>query len=362
MIKVGIIGCGRVADQHAVEIKRIPGSEIVGVCDTEVLMAKQMAERFGVRYFFNDINELIDVARPDVIHITTPPRSHFQLGKLCLERGCHVLIEKPFTIDSVEAESLIKLAQNKSLKITVGNNHQFSHAAQRMRELIKRGYLGGEPVHMESIWCYSFADPGYAKIILGDKSHWIRSLPGRYLHDILSHGVSRISEFLQTDSPRVKAYGFVSQSMHNLGEDDIIDELRTIIHDDGRCTAYLTFSSQISPDTKQFRIYGPKNSLILDHNHQTLVKITKNYTYYLNHFIPPLIDAKQYRKNSINNIIRFIKRDFHFESGRKCLIESFYRAISENDPLPITYREIVLTTKIMDAIFEQIYPARNISH
>ncbi|HVO72681.1 MAG TPA: hypothetical protein VMT35_01545, partial [Ignavibacteriaceae bacterium] len=139
-----------------------------------------------------------------------------------------------------------------------------------------------------------------------------------------------------------------------INENEIIDELRVIIHDNENTSAYYTFSSQITPPIKQFRIYGPKNSLIVDHEHQTVIKVSKNYKYYLNHFIPPLIDAKQYIANSVTNIKKFIKRDFYFESGRKYLIESFYRSVTDGADLPISYREILLTTKIMDDIFVQL--------
>ena len=52
MLKIGIIGCGRIADQHAVEIKKMIDADIVGVCDKEELMARQLADRFGVRNYF----------------------------------------------------------------------------------------------------------------------------------------------------------------------------------------------------------------------------------------------------------------------------------------------------------------------
>jgi predicted dehydrogenase len=355
LIRVAIVGCGRIADQHAIEIQKIPGCKIVGVCDREGLMAKQMAERFSVKEHSTDIKELLEVAKPHVIHITTPPQSHFELGKISLQAGCSVFMEKPFALNISETEALINLAQKNNQKITVGHNVQFSHAAMRMRELVRSGYLGGDPVHMESIWCYSFLNPGYAKAILGDDSHWIRSLPGRYLHDILSHGISRIAEFLKDDNPKVIAHGFVSPILKSNNESDIVDELRVIIYDNGNTTAYYTFSSQISPPMKQFRIHGPKNSIIVDHEHQTVLKISKNYKYYLNHFIPPLVEAKQNIENSMSNMRKFLTRDFYFESGRRFLIQSFYESVVQNKAVPIPYREILLTAKIMDDIFAQIY-------
>jgi len=354
MIKVGIIGCGKIADQHANHIQNITDCEIVGVCDNEELMAKQMYQRYKVKHYYCDVNKLLEDAHPDIIHITTPPQSHFNLGKLCLESGCHVYIEKPFALNTDEAEKLIALAVEKNLKMTVGHNAQFSNVSKEMRGLIKNGFLGGSPLHMESIWCYDLRNERYAKTLLGDKKHWIYGLPGKLLQNILPHGVSKIAEFLTSDNPEVIAYGFTSNILQKIGITEIIDELRVIIHDDN-CTAYFTFSSQIGPPLRQFRVYGPQNSIILDEHHQTLIKVkTKNYKSYLNYFIPPRLFAKQYLANSRNNIKKFLQRDLYVDYGMRFLIESFYRSVAENTPVPISYREILLTTKIMDDIFRQI--------
>jgi predicted dehydrogenase len=275
-----------------------------------------------------------------------------------MDAGCHVFFEKPFALNSGQAEELIKLATEKNLKITVGHNNQFNHVSRRMRELIKDDYLGGSHIHMESIWCYDLGDQIFAKALLGDKKHWIRMLPGKLLHNIISHGISRISEFLNNNNHQVIAHGFSSPLLKSMNETDIIDELRVIITNNDNTTAYFTFSSQIYPRVQQFRIYGSKNTLIVDDMHQTLIRIhNTNYKYYLNHFIPPVLYAKQYLANTGQNMKKFLKKDFHFESGRKFLIESFYRSILDNTPLPLSYREILLTSKIMDSIFAQIYPS-----
>lgn len=357
MIKVGIIGCGKVADQHAIQIQRIPGAEIVAVCDNELLMARQMSERFQIKKYFTDAQEMLEAVQPQVIHITTPPQSHFELGKLCLQAGCNIYVEKPFTLNAVEAEELISIANQKGLKLTTGHNAQFTHAMVRMRELLKNGYLGGNPVHMESVYCYSFGDESYAKALLGDSDHWVRKLPGSLLQNIISHGISKIAEFIKSENPLVIAHGFTSPFLKSIGQDDIIDEVRVIIKDENALTAYFTFSSQISPTAHQFRLYGPKNSLIVDDDHQILIKIgNKDYKSYLRYFIPPFNYAKQYLGNFGENFTRFIKNDFHlpFDAGLKRLIESFYLSVLDNAPLPISYREIVLTSKIMDSIFNQI--------
>jgi predicted dehydrogenase len=356
LLKVAIVGCGKIADSHVAQIQRISNSRIVGVCDREELMAKQLFERSRVGQYFNSLSELLAQTDPDVVHITTPPQSHFELARQCLEYGCHVYVEKPFTVNTSEAELLVELAQEKQLKVTVGHDDQFRHAARKMRRLIADGYLGGPPVHMESYYCYDLGSPnGYVGALLGDKEHWVRQLPGGLLHNIISHGIARMAEFLNTDRPQVIAQGFVSPFLRGLEEDKIIDELRVIIIEERRLTGYFTFSSQMRPSLHQFRIYGPKNGLSLDQDSETLLRLRgTRYKSYLDQFAPPLTFAWQYLGNSLANMRAFLANDFHPKSGMKHLIESFYCAITDDAPLPIPYREILVTSRIMDDVFSQV--------
>jgi len=355
MLKVAIVGCGKIADAHASQIQRIKGCEIVGVVDREPLMARQLYERFPVQHCYADLSELLNDAAPDVVHIATPPQGHYEIAKLCLEHGAHVYVEKPFTLFAHEARSLIALANEKGLKLTAGHDDQFTHVARRMRQLVRDGYLGGAPTHMESYYCYDLSQPGYARALLRDKQHWVRRLPGKLLHNIISHGIARIAEFLTSDTPHVMAYGFVSPMLKSIDEHDIVDELRVIVAEEERTTAYFTFSSQMRPSLHQFRLYGPKNGLILDHDQESLIKASgSRLKSYGEKFVPPLNFANQHIGNLATNLRTFLARDFHMKSGMKYLIESFYRSITEGAPLPIPYREVLLTATIMDAIFEQL--------
>jgi predicted dehydrogenase len=298
---------------------------------------------------------LVAEARPDVVHITTPPQSHFEIARFCLERGCHVFVEKPFTLDAGEAERLVNLAEEKGLKLTAGHNCQFSHVSRRMRALIESGYLGGQPLHIESCFGYDLGNKSYARALLGDNEHWVRKLPGQLLHNIVSHGIARIAEFLPTDDPKVIAYGFVSPLLKSIGETEIVDELRVIIAGNERTTAYFTFSSQMKPLTHALRIYGPKNGLILDQNHEVLLRLNgTKLKSYADYFVPPAQFAQQYLGNLFGNVRRFLASDFHMDAGMRYLFEAFYRSIREDGPVPIPYREILLTARIMDAIFDQL--------
>ena len=355
MLKVAIVGCGKIADSHASQIQRIRGCEIVGVFDREPLMAQQLFKRFRIKKCFSNLTDLLSEAKPEVVHITTPPQSHFDIAKTCLESGCHVYVEKPFTVWADETRRLIELATERGLKITAGHDDQFSHVARRMRALIQGGYLGGRPVHMESYYCYELSRSGYAGALLGNKQHWIRRLPGMLVQNIISHGIARIAEFLTSETPEIIAYGFTSPLLRSMGETEIIDELRVIINDEDHTTAYFTFSSQMRPSLHEFRVYGAKNGLILDQDQETLIRLRgTRYKSYAEKFVPPVSMAGQNLRNLTTNLRTFLANDFHMKSGMKHLIESFYRSITKGTEVPIPYREILLTSGIMETIFAQL--------
>lgn len=355
MLKVAIVGCGKIADQHLVHIRTIPGCRIVAVCDREDLMAAQLQHRSGATARYVDVEELLDRENPDVVHITTPPQSHYAIARMCLMHGSHVYVEKPFTLTAAEAEDLLSLAEQKQSKLTVGHDAQFSHAAITMRSLVAQGYLGGDPVHIESYYCYDLSDANYAKALLGDSYHWVRGLPGGLLQNTISHGISKIAEYISGDDPGVIAYGFTSKVLRNIGETGITDELRTIVHD-GDITAYFTFSSQMRPPLHMLRLYGPRNSLILDEVQQTVIKVPGNRKKsYLEMFLPQWNIAGQYAGASLGNMKKFARADFHMEYGKRTLIREFYRSITDDLPVPISHSQILRTSRIMDQIFAQLH-------
>ena len=127
------------------------------------------------------------------------------------------------------------------------------------------------------------------------------------------------------------AYGFVSPFLKSIGESEVIDELRVIISENEHTTAYFTFSSQMRPSLHQFRIYGAKNGLVLDHDQETVIKLRgTRYTSYAEKFLPPILTGRQYLGNVTTNFRKFLANDFHMKAGMKYLIEAFYRSIGSH--------------------------------
>jgi predicted dehydrogenase len=355
-LRVAIAGCGKIADQHVQAIDRIPGCRIVALCDRELLMAKQLGERCGVSQCFSDVVEMLAAVSPDVVHITTPPQAHFSLASLCLESGSHVYLEKPFTVTATEADRLIQIAEKRDLRLTAGHNCQFTREAIEMRRLVKQGFLGGKPVHLESHFSYDLSDKSYVGPLLGNRSHWVRRLPGKLLHNLISHGIAKLAEFLDDEIVEIFAFADQSPELERLNGEDVLDELRVLIRDGSGTTAFFFFSTQVKPRLNRLRICGPLNSLVLDQNSSSLIRnVSRNYKSYLTFFIPPLQSARENMRNAGVNLRNFVRRRLYQDYGMTELISRFYSSIRDSQAPPIPYREILLTAKIMDEIFGQIY-------
>jgi predicted dehydrogenase len=353
--RVAIIGCGMIADQHADQLRYLPDCKLVAACDTDELMARQLADRFRISQVFTDPAEMLRAGDVDAVHITTPAQSHFPLGRLCLEAGCHVYLEKPFTLNAEEADELLDLAHVVGRRITVGHNLQFSPEALRLRKLVRDDFLGGPPVHVECIQCYSHDDPTYGRPVLADPGHWVRRLPGSLLHNLVSHGVSKIAEFLDGESPELTSVSFSSPYLVERNQLDIVDEVRAVLRDDRGTTAFFLFTTQFGAGSNELRLFGKAGNLVLDNTYRTVLRTRPSaHKSYLRYFLAPLTHALEHAHNTTVSIRQFAGKKFQMDFGMRKLIELFYRAIREGGPDPISGAEIRRTARIMDAIFAQI--------
>lgn len=351
-LRVAIVGCGKIADQHLAALARIPDSRVVAVCDREPRMAEQLASRFGIEQIHDDLPTMLQGATPDVVHITTPPQSHLSLALASLAAGCHVYVEKPFTIDHDEASRLVGEARRRGLLLTVGHNYQFTPEMIEMRRLVSDGCLGGPVVHLESHWSYDLHDASFVTPVLGSPDHWVRRLPGQLVQNLVCHGVARLAEFLDEPIAQIDVSLHQSAMLADMGGEELMDELRVLIRDCRNTTAFLCFSTQIAPGLNRLRVCGPRNSIEVDQTSGTVSLLPgRSYKSYLTFVAPPLVSARSHLAQFWRNLLAVARRRRYHDGGLKETIERFHRAISKDGIPPIPYREILLTAGITDAIF-----------
>jgi predicted dehydrogenase len=133
-LKVAVIGAGKLGNRHAETYSKMPGIELVGVCDIHESRAKEAADRCKTRAF-TDHRELLDLV--EAASIVVPSAKHFVVSKDFLEHGVHLLIEKPITTTLADADRLLELARSKNCLIQVGHIERFNSAIRTIKSIIR---------------------------------------------------------------------------------------------------------------------------------------------------------------------------------------------------------------------------------
>ena len=353
-LKIAIVGCGKIADGHIEEIQKMPEvAKVVAVSDLEILMAEQIAMRYRIPRHYDNFERMLEEQRPDVVHIATPPGSHLALAKLSIDAGCHIYVEKPLTLNFEDSKKLVDYAAAHDKKLTLGYTYLFDPPAIAMRELIASGALG-EAVHVESFFGYNLSGP-FGSAILGDAGHWVHRLPGKLFHNNIDHMLNKLSEFIDDDQPQVKAFGYARREVrHGDSRDDLLDELRVTIFG-ARTSAYATFSSHARPAGHFVRVFGTKDTAHVDYLARTVTLAgSSSLPAAVGRLYPAFNQAWQYLREGGRNAARFARSDFHFFSGLHHLLALYYASILTNGPPPISYRDILRVSAMMDEIFRQV--------
>jgi predicted dehydrogenase len=353
-LKIAIVGCGKIADGHIEEIKKMPDrARVVAVCDQELLMAEQIAVRYGVPSHYDVFDRMLEAEKPDVVHITTPPQSHLFLARRAVDAGCHVYVEKPLAMNLPDVQRLVDLCTTADKKMTVGWEYLFDPPSLEMRQLITEGVLG-EPVHVESCFGYNLSGP-FGSALLGDGSHWVHRLPGKLFHNNIDHLLNKLLEFVDDDEPKVAAFGYALRQKR-LGDarDDMLDELRVTVQG-ARVSAFGMFSSHARPPGHFLRVYGTKNTLHVDFTMRTVtLDVSPKLPSAIGRVVPAFDQGLSYLREGGKNVVKFARSDFHFFSGLNRLIGLFYDSISFGAELPISYRDMIRVASMMDEIFRQV--------
>jgi predicted dehydrogenase len=200
-LRVALLGCGQIADAHLSQLRRVRGAEIVAVCDLHEDLAYQAAARFDVPRYYAQLDQMLMEAWPDVVHITTPASSHAPLARKLLAAGCHVYVEKPFTLDGPQARDVLLAARRAQRHVCVGHDQLFDPCWLRAKEWIAQKRLG-EVRHIESILGYPL-DGKFGALVAADPRHWVRQLPGGLFQNAISHPLYRITDLLEDEQPEL---------------------------------------------------------------------------------------------------------------------------------------------------------------
>ena len=140
-LRTAVIGTGFMGRVHLEALRRTEGVEVAAVVGRESGSAEKLARGFDIPWTA-DLAKVLEDSSIDAVHVCTPNASHYALSLAALRQGKHVLCEKPLSVSVAEAEELVNVAKDKSLRNCVCHNLRYYPMVQQMRAMRERGELG----------------------------------------------------------------------------------------------------------------------------------------------------------------------------------------------------------------------------
>ena len=142
MVKTAVIGVGSMGQHHARVYSQLENSQLVGVSDTDLNIAKNVADRFDVPAYDNYI-KMLEIEKPEAVTVAVPTNKHEMVVSDVLDAGAHVLVEKPIAATLEEGQRLIDKAKTLNRQLMVGHivvlilRHNYS---RNFRQVIWGGF------------------------------------------------------------------------------------------------------------------------------------------------------------------------------------------------------------------------------
>jgi predicted dehydrogenase len=215
MLKVALIGAGKMGISHLSILGASSEAEIVGVCDTSK-MVNDFLTRYGNFNCFTDYKKMIEQVKPDAVVVAVPTKFHYPVIKDLLEKDIHVFAEKPFCLKVEEGKELVELAKRKNLVTQVGYHNKFIGTFKEVKKIVDSGVLGE---------IYHFVAESYGPVVVRKKQDTWRSDPsegGGCLLDYASHVIDLINDIL---SPVKASKGTLLKSVYSNQVEDAVYSL-----------------------------------------------------------------------------------------------------------------------------------------
>ncbi|KGP63461.1 UDP-N-acetyl-D-glucosamine dehydrogenase [Legionella norrlandica] len=290
-IRCAVIGVGYLGRFHAQKYQLLPNAELVAVCDINSTACETVARELNVPAYSN-YRDLF--GHVDAVSIAATTNKHFEIAKLCLQQGIHVLIEKPITETVSQAEELIQLAKQHQAKLQVGHLERFNSARIALDEYLHT------PLFIESQRLAPFNPRGTdVNVVL----------------DLMIHDIDLIQNIVKSPIQSILAYGTPVLTK-------AIDIANAQITFANHCVANISASRVSFKTERKTRIFQENSYISVDYHNKQFAIFKKGS----GEMFPGVPDI--------------IKEQKEFEKGDALLeeIKAFLRCI-ESDTVPIVTGE-----------------------
>ena len=341
MLRIAFIGAGQMARAHRDALRRVPTPhQVVGVCDLRAEAAREFAERAPPHTKpYASVAELLQAARPDVVHVCTHPATHVAVARQALLSGAHVYIEKPFAETRADAEALFELAETHGrLRLCAG--HQLLRDPA-LRTLMNRAATL-QPLALVDSY-FAFRPP---------RLHVQRSAPralAEQLLDVLPHPlytlVAALEQLVPNGAPELVHCSASPTDLHGV-----------LQAGGGTVTGRLAVSLRARPVASLLTVTGAHGTLSTDFVRGMVIGAGNDGTSPLEKIANPFVEAAQLAWRSGVGLSRRLLRGVDYP-GLAELIGDFYAAVATGAPSPVSVDHLRRVTDIYEELAAQVRAA-----
>ena len=344
-LRVGVIGCGFVASKwHIPGFLRLKQKvSVEAVCDLNPSLAKSTAEEFNISKSYSDLSKMLGAEDLDIIDICTPPHTHAPLAIEAMEKGCHILLEKPMALKLSDCDEMIHVSRKQNVKFCIIHNERFRPPMLRAVSLVEKGELG-KLLGMQ--WRRFTPRDEYLAI----EKHWIHKLPGGVLGETGPHAIYASLAFLkkiesvEISAKNILKYPWAPYDYFNITlEGEKINSSIILSHASDNYVADIT-------------IFGTEKIIKIDLQNMSLSRYQLKSTKMLPLAMSSFRSAGQTIGNVFSNGAKAIfTRDYAMRvRGHSVEIEMFVDSVISDQQPPVTAEEGRETVRVLEILVEKL--------
>ena len=340
-IKVALIGCGPVADGHLSGWKKVRNSQIVAAVDVNESVAKRTADAWNIPSYYGSMPQALSHEKVDVVDICTPPQIHAALAIEAMTAGANVLIEKPMTMTSKDADAILQCKKNTGTMVGVIHNWLFDRCVLEAKTLVERGVLG-EVMNVE---IEALAPPSDS--MSATEHHWSHTLPGGRFSEMLVHPIYLARYFLGENIVPVDVQVTKLGAISWMKSDELCATFKS---GEKMGRVYASFNS--SRDAIFLSIYGTEAILKLDIINSVLTVLSRRVTSRFNRGYDSIRQAGQLTKSTIKNAA--VIASGKWLSGHQKYISLFADCYFNHTEPPVTVEDASEVIRILEQMCKSI--------
>ena len=320
MIKAAVIGVGSMGMNHARIYDALEVVALVGVCDADAEQANRVASRYRTRHY-GDHAALLDEERPDLVSIVVPTGLHHEVALDVIDRGLHLLVEKPIADTVTNAQEIIERAQARGVQLMVGHVERFNPAVSELKRRLEDGHLGKMfQLHARR---------------LGPFPHRVRDVG--VVIDLATHDLDVMCHL--TGAGVIRVYAETEQEIHTLHEDSLSGLLRF----DNGVVGVLDVNWLTPTKVRELYVTGEKGMFMVNYLTQDLYLYENEY-----------VDSDWDRLGMLKGVGEgnMIKLRIGKKEPLYAELEAFVRSVEEGGEPPVTGEDGIRALALAQAMVD----------